>query len=123
MRPGLRRGAIIGLVDGLLTGPTMLVWLLVFSVVRPDKHLGSTAVLGPFMGGIQSTVFGVVFGALAGAIALLGIRLIGLRRCVVFGVILMRKFQNLLRVVYKQAKCTNPWNRSEKYSHRVMSLR
>jgi len=68
----------------------MLVWLFVYSAMRPDKPLGSTAVLGPFMGGIQSTVFGVVFGAIAGSVAgLLGNPLIGLRRCVVFGVILM----------------------------------
>jgi hypothetical protein len=29
MRTGLRRCALIGLVGGLLTGPTMLVWLSV----------------------------------------------------------------------------------------------
>jgi hypothetical protein len=85
----MRRGALIGLVSGLLTGPTMLIWLFVYSFVRPDA-LSSTAVLGPIMGGVQSTILGVILGAVAGAvIGLFGIRLSGLQRCVPFGVILM----------------------------------
>ena len=46
----MRRGAIIGLVGGLLTGLTMLSWLFIYSVVWPNPPLGSTAVLGLFDG-------------------------------------------------------------------------
>jgi hypothetical protein len=86
----MRRGALIGLVGGLFAGPTMLLWLLLYSFVRPNRDLGSTAILGPFMGGIESTVLGTVFGAVAGAVCgLLGIHFKGLRRCILFAAILM----------------------------------
>jgi hypothetical protein len=86
----MRRGAIIGLVSGSLTGPTMLMWLFIYSVVWPNPPLGSTAVLGPLMGAIQSTIFGVIAGGAGGAIAAwLGAKLVGMRRCVAFGAILM----------------------------------
>jgi hypothetical protein len=85
-----RRGALIGLVSGVLTGPTMLLWLLLYSFVTPNKDLGSTAVLGPLAGGVQSTIFGVVLGAVAGAVlGVLAIRLTGLLRNVSFATILM----------------------------------
>jgi hypothetical protein len=86
----MRRGAIIGLVSGLLTGPTMLIWLFIYSVVWPNPLLGSTAVLGPVLGAVQSTIFGVIVGGTAGAIAVwLGAKLVGMRRCAAFGAILM----------------------------------
>jgi hypothetical protein len=86
----MRRGAIIGLVGGLFTGPTMLIWLIVYSFVWPEPALGSTAVLGPFMGAIRSTIFGVIVGGAAGAIAAwLGAKLVGMRQCVAFGAIVM----------------------------------
>jgi hypothetical protein len=91
MRTGLRRGALIGLVGGLLTGPTMLVWLLVYTALVPDgKSMGPTLILGPIVGGAPATAFGIVLGTIAGAVAgLNGIRLESLRRCVLFGVTLM----------------------------------
>jgi hypothetical protein len=86
----LRRGATIGLLSGLLTGPTMLLWMLLYSFVRPNRDLGSTAILAPFMGGVESTVLGIVLGAVAGGVTgLLGIGLTGLRRCILFAAILM----------------------------------
>jgi hypothetical protein len=90
VRTGLLRGLLIGVLGGIFTGPTMFIWLMVYSVVRPEKHLGSTAVLGPITGGLASSILGIVLGAVAGAVVgLIGVRLTGLRRCVLFGLILM----------------------------------
>jgi hypothetical protein len=84
------RGALIGLLSGLLTGPTMLLWLLLYSFIMPNRALGSTAILGPIVGGVMSTIFGVVLGTVAAAVGgLLGLRLTGLRKCVLFAAILM----------------------------------
>jgi hypothetical protein len=88
--PVMRRGAWIGLVGGLLTGPMMLVWLLLYSAMRPNDHLGSTAALGPFMGGIVSTILGAVFGAVGGlALGMNRVESANRRRCVLFGAVLM----------------------------------
>jgi hypothetical protein len=91
VRAGLGRGALIGLIGGLLTGPTMLVWLLIYAALLPDgKSMGPTLVLGPIVGGAPATAFGIVLGTIAGAVAGLNrARLEGLRACVLFGVILM----------------------------------
>jgi len=68
----------------------MLVWLLLYSAMRPNDHLGSTAALGPFMGGIVSTIFGAVFGAVGGgALGMNRVESANRRRCVLFGAVLM----------------------------------
>ena len=77
------------MVSGLLTGPTMLVWLLIYSAAS-SHDLGSTAVLGPVSGGFSSTILGLVLGAVAGAICgFVGIPLRGRRQCLLFAVTLM----------------------------------
>jgi hypothetical protein len=54
-----------------------------------EDRLGSTAVLGPIMGGFFATVLGVVLGAVFGAIAeRAGLAVRGMARCALFGVIL-----------------------------------
>ena len=90
MRQAIRTGGLIGLVSGLLTGPIMLLWLVIYSLLRPNDDLGSTAALGPFSGGITSTILGCVPGVVAAAfVGLAGRQLSGLRRSVLFGAILM----------------------------------
>ncbi len=81
--------ALIGLVGGLLTGPAMFLWLLIYSAT--SRHdLGSTAVLGPLVGGISGTGLGVTLGAVAGAICgFFGIPFRDRRRCLLFAVALM----------------------------------
>jgi hypothetical protein len=84
-----RRGGLIGLVSGLLAGPIMFLWLAIYMLVVTDD-LGSTAVLGPFSGGIQSTILGCILGPIAAAfVGLTGRQLTGTRRCLLFGVLLM----------------------------------
>src|SRR5579862_3137214 len=86
----MRRGALIGLVAGLLTGPMMLIWLLLYSAVRPNEHLGSTAALGPVLGGVVSTILGAVVGAVAGgALGMNRVESANRQRCILFGAILM----------------------------------
>ena len=65
-------GALIGFFGGLLTGPLMLVWLIGSSFISSDIYMGSTAVLGPFMWGIEATILGLLVGTLVGAV--LGVR-------------------------------------------------
>jgi hypothetical protein len=86
---GAARGALIGLIGGILTGAAELLCLVLYSVARPEDRLGSTAALGPIMGGFLSTVLGVVLGAVFGAIAEgAGLAVRGVPRCALFGVIL-----------------------------------
>lgn len=68
----------------------MLVGLLLYSAVRPNEHLGSTAALGPFMGGIVSTILGAIFGAVGGlALGMNRVESANRRRCILFGAVLM----------------------------------
>jgi hypothetical protein len=86
----MRKGALIGLLSGLLSGAAMLLWLVVYSFVRPTAALGSTAILGPVMGGVQSTVLGILLGAGGGGLCgLFQVRLAGPMRAAVFGAIVM----------------------------------
>ena len=87
---GAARGALIGLIGGVLTGAVELLCLGLYSVARPDDRLGSTAAPGPIMGGFFSSVLGIVLGAILGAIVeAAGLDLRGLKRCVLFGVIVV----------------------------------
>lgn len=93
----MRRGALIGSVSGLLTGPAMLIWLVVYSFVSPGEHLGSTAILGPLMGGVQSTILGALLGAAVGAVVhRVGAGLTSVQSCIAFGAILMGSIGILL---------------------------
>jgi hypothetical protein len=71
MRTGLRRRALIGLVGGLLTGPTMLVWL---SVCRRDAdrsvdgHLDGVGRTHPHAGTVCGS--GILHRECHGALAL-----------------------------------------------------
>jgi hypothetical protein len=89
-RGGIRKGATIGLVSGLLTGPTMFLFIAMYPFALPNEFGQLEAFLVPFSNGICSTIFGVAFGIIVGAVGgLSGIRLRGMRRCVLFGVIAM----------------------------------
>ena len=93
----IRRGDLIGLVGGLLTGPVMLAWLFLYSAVTPNRDLGSTAALGPFIGGFESTLLGVILGGVIGAVAsLMRIELSSLSRCALFGAFVMGSIGILL---------------------------
>ncbi len=84
------RGAIIGLLGGIFTGAAMLLFLILYSIVLPAEHLGSTAALAPFVGGIGATVYGVALGAVLGWLAeRKGFEVRGMPRCLLFGMALM----------------------------------
>lgn len=84
------RGSVIGLLSGLFTAVAMLLFLFVYSAVRPDAHIGSTAVLAPLSGGVWYTVLGHLLGAIGGTLAgLTGFLIKGPLRCALFGGTLM----------------------------------
>lgn len=88
---GTARGSLIGLLGGVFTGVVMFLYLFAFiPVVWPAKHIGSTAILAPLMGGFCSMIFGVIVGTIAGlAAGLMGFSIKGPLRCSLFGLVVM----------------------------------
>jgi hypothetical protein len=100
LRYSVLRGAIVGVVAGILTGPIVLAWLLVDSILEPKMAMGTQTALGPLMVGIPATGLGFCLGPVAGALA--GINDVepdNIRGSVVFGVILMGAVGALMTAV------------------------
>jgi hypothetical protein len=84
----VRRGAFIGLLDGLLTGPMILLLMLIDSTVRPCQRSGEELVFLPIGMGVIYAIHGAGLGAVGGAFVRAN-RLQSRRQCVLFGVSLM----------------------------------
>ena len=81
--------ALIGLLGGAFVGVAGFLWLVVYSILWPNEHLGSTAILGPVMEGVFAVIYGVVIGTIFGAILwAIGIDLKNPVRCGLFGLVL-----------------------------------
>jgi hypothetical protein len=82
------RGAFIGLLGGLLTGPMILFLMLIDSRVRPGQRSGEELVFVPVAGAVVCRINGAGLGAVAGAFA--GASLLqSRRRCIFSGMIVM----------------------------------
>jgi hypothetical protein len=100
LRYSVLRGTIVGVVAGILTGPIALAWLLVDSILEPNKSMGTLTGLGPLMVGIPATGLGFCLGPVAGALAgLKDVELDNVRGSLVFGVILMGAVGALMTAV------------------------
>jgi hypothetical protein len=85
-----RRGALIGLVGGLFSGPMILAWLLIECSLRTYSPKGGSLFFVPFLGGACLSLVGVGLGACAGGIiGATGIRLGNVRTCALFGMSLL----------------------------------
>jgi hypothetical protein len=83
------KGALIGLVGGLLSGPMILAWLLIECSLKTYSPEGGSLFFVPFLGGACLTVVGTGLGACVGAIiGASGIRLGHVRASTFFGMVL-----------------------------------
>ena len=81
--------ALIGLLAGIPFGVFVLLWIALYSVIRPDMHQSSTSALAIF-GCIPLSIYGAIAGAVAGAIAgACGYEIRNASRGAFFGLILM----------------------------------
>jgi hypothetical protein len=84
----VRRGAFIGLLGGLFTGPMILLLMLIDSTVRPGQRSGEELVFLPIGMGVIYAIHGAGLGAAGGACVRAN-RLQSRRRCIVSGMIVM----------------------------------
>ena len=85
-----QKGALIGLVGGLLSGPLILAWLLIECSLKIYSPAGGSLFFVPFLGAGSLTLVGVSLGACAGGIiGASGIRLRNVRASTLFGMALL----------------------------------